>query len=72
MWKFIFNFIDVIFKFGSPKRKTHKVHLKLPHLKLSKKFFWDQKFEKQTKIATHMDLWKYDQILTIQKSLTIK
>jgi hypothetical protein len=33
--------------------------------------FWDKKFEKQTKIATHMALWKYDQILTIQKSLTI-
>jgi hypothetical protein len=24
------------------------------------------------KIAIHMDLWKYGQILTIQKSLTIK
>jgi len=44
----------------------------MPHLKLSKKCFWDKFFEKQTKIVTHMDLWKYDQILTIQKSLTIK
>jgi hypothetical protein len=26
----------------------------------------------KTKIAIHMDLWKYGQILTIQKSLTIK
>jgi hypothetical protein len=26
----------------------------------------------KTKIVTHMDLWKYGQILTIQKSLTIK
>jgi hypothetical protein len=34
--------------------------------------FWDTKIEKQTKIATHMNLWKYSQILTIQKSLTIK
>jgi hypothetical protein len=31
-----------------------------------------QFFEKQTKIAIHMDLWKYGQILTIQKSLIIK
>jgi hypothetical protein len=37
-----------------------------------KKCFWDKEIEKQTKIATHMDLWKYDQIWTIQKSLTIK
>jgi hypothetical protein len=29
-------------------------------------------FEKQTKIANHMDLWKYGQSSTIQKSLTIK
>jgi hypothetical protein len=34
--------------------------------------FWDKEIEKQTKIATHMDLWKYGQILIIQKSLTIK
>jgi hypothetical protein len=37
----------------------------MPHLKLTKN-------EKQTKIAIHMDLWKYGQILTIQKSLIIK
>jgi hypothetical protein len=28
----------------------------MPHLKLSRKFFWDKKFEKQIKIAIHMDL----------------
>jgi hypothetical protein len=27
MWKLVFNVIDVIFKFGSPKRKTHKVDM---------------------------------------------
>jgi hypothetical protein len=32
----------------------------------------DKKIEKQTKIVTHIDLWKYGQILTIQKSLIIK
>jgi hypothetical protein len=44
----------------------------MPHLKLSKNMFLNKKFEKQTKIATHMDIWKYDQILTIQKPITIK
>jgi hypothetical protein len=28
----------------------------VPHLKLSKNMILDKKFEKQTKIATHMDL----------------
>ncbi len=44
----------------------------MPHLKCPKICFWDKEIQKQTKIATHMDLWKYGQILTIQKSLTIK
>jgi len=34
--------------------------------------FWNKEIEKQTKVAIHMDLWKYGQILTVQKSLTIK
>jgi hypothetical protein len=34
--------------------------------------FWDKKLEKQTKIVAHMDLWKYGQILAIQKSLAIQ
>jgi hypothetical protein len=29
--------------------------------------FWEKEIEKQTKIVIHMDLWKYDQISTIQK-----
>jgi hypothetical protein len=36
------------------------------------KCFWDKEIENKIKIATHMDLWKYGEILTIQKSLTIK
>ncbi len=40
----------------------------MPHLKLSKTYaFRHKEIEKQTKIATHMELWKYGQILTIQK-----
>jgi hypothetical protein len=42
-------------------------------LKLSKTYaFETKKSKKKTKIPTHMDLWKYDQILTIHKFLTIK
>jgi hypothetical protein len=44
----------------------------MPHLKLSKTCFLDKEIEKQTKIATHMDLWKNGQILIIQKILIIK
>jgi len=66
MWKLVFNVVDVIFWFESPKRKTHKVQRNNAPSKTFKKF------EKQTKIATHIDLWKYGQSLTIHKSLTIK
>jgi hypothetical protein len=73
MWKLVFNVVDVILKFESPKKKTHKVQRNnAPSKNFKKNWFWDKKIEKQTKIATHMDLWKYGQILTNQKSLTIK
>jgi hypothetical protein len=38
--------------------------------KCFKNIFFGTEIEKHTNIATHMDLWKYDQILTIQKFLT--
>jgi hypothetical protein len=45
----------------------------MPHLKLSKTHaFGTKNLKNKIKIATHMDLWKYGQILTIQKSLGIK
>jgi hypothetical protein len=44
----------------------------MPHLKLSKNMLLEQRNWKKKKIGTHMDLWKYGQILTIQKSLIIK
>ncbi len=44
----------------------------MPHLKLSKTYVLRTKKLKKFKIATGMDLWKYIQILTIQKSLIIK
>jgi hypothetical protein len=65
MWKLVFNVVDVIFWFENPlKKKTYKVQRNNAP---SKTFNF---FEKRNKI--HMDLWKYGQILTIQKSLTIK
>jgi hypothetical protein len=38
------------------KRKPTKSKGIMPHLKLSKNMFLKQKIEKQTKIATHMNL----------------
>jgi hypothetical protein len=73
MWKVIFNVLDVIFKFGNPKRKTNKVYMNNDPCKALKKYaFGTKKLKKKMKIATHMDLWKYGQILKIQKSLIIK
>jgi hypothetical protein len=73
MWKLIFDVDDIILKFGIPKKKlTNSIEI-MPNLKRSKKIcFGDNFFEKQTKIATHMDLWKYGQILIIEKLLIIK
>jgi hypothetical protein len=45
----------------------------MTQVKLFKNMLLGQKkLKKKTKITTHMDLWKYGQILTIQKFLTIK
>jgi hypothetical protein len=38
------------------KEKPIKCKGIMSHLKLSKKCFWDNFFEQQTKIVTHMDL----------------
>jgi hypothetical protein len=54
------------FKFGSPKRNN------APSLKKLKHNFGTKIFLEKTKITTHMDIWKYGQIIIIQKSLTIK
>jgi len=57
IWKFIFNVIDVIFKFGNLKRKTHKVQRNNASSKTFKNMFLRQRnWKKKTKIATHMDL----------------
>jgi hypothetical protein len=72
VWELVYNVTNFIFEFGSPEKKTHNFFKNNAPSKLSKHMFLEQKIEKQTKIATHMDSWKYGQILTIQKSLTIK
>jgi hypothetical protein len=48
--------------------KNRLIH-ELCYLKknLQKIWFWDKEIDKQTKIAIHMNLWKYGKILTIQK-----
>jgi hypothetical protein len=44
----------------------------MPPKTFKKYVFGTRKLKNKIKIATHMDLWKYGQILTIQKSLIIK
>jgi hypothetical protein len=44
------------------KKKPIKSMRIMAHLKISKNIFLGQKIEKKFKIATHMDLQKYDQI----------
>jgi hypothetical protein len=72
MCKLVFNVANVILNLEVQKIKPTKSKLIMTYVKLSKTCFWDTKIEKQTKITTHMNLWKYNQTLTIQKSLTIK
>jgi hypothetical protein len=72
MWNFIFNVTDVIFWIGSLKKETHKIHKNNAPFKNFKKYVFGTKKLKKNKIVTHMDLWKYCQILNIKKSLTIK
>jgi len=60
MWKLVFNIAYASFYFGCPKWKTHKVQMNIAPFKNFKKYAFGTKY------------WKYGQILTIQKSLTIK
>jgi len=48
------------------KRELKKSKWIMNHIKL-----WKNMLLKQTKITTHMDLWKYGEILNIQKSSII-
>jgi len=55
MWKLVYTIIDVILKFGSPKKKTHKVHTNNAPCKTFKKYVFGIKKLKK-KIVIHMDL----------------
>jgi hypothetical protein len=67
MWLMSFFNLDIL------KGKSIKSIWIITHVKLSKNMLLGpKKIEKKTKIVTNMDLWKYGQILTIQKSLIIK
>jgi hypothetical protein len=43
----------------------------MPHVDFVETFFCEGKKLKNVQIAPFMDLWKYGQILTIEKSITI-
>ncbi len=50
MWKVVFNVVDVILKFGSCKRITHKVDKKqCPIQNFQNHIFWDKKNWKRNK-----------------------
>ncbi len=73
MRKFVCIVIDVIFKFGSPKKKTHKFHKNNAMSKTFLKYaFGMKKLKNKQNFIMYMDLRKYGQILTIRKSLVIK
>ncbi len=61
MWKLVFNVIDVIFKFGSPKKKPIKSKEIMPHLKISKKMLLGQCFWK-TKQKVQL-IWTYENMV---------
>jgi hypothetical protein len=68
MWKLVFNefmsFLHLEILKGKPTKSIWIMH----DVKFSKNMFLGQKKWKQTKTVTNMDLWKYGQILIIQKS----
>jgi hypothetical protein len=72
MWKRVFIVVDVLFNLEVLKKKPTKSKWIMTHVKAFKNIFFETRKLKKKIIATHMDLWKYSQILTIQKFLNIK
>ncbi len=58
MWKLVFNIIDVILKFGSPKRNTHKVQRNNAPFKTFKKYALGQRNWKTKKNCNSYGLMK--------------
>jgi hypothetical protein len=63
MWKLVFNVIDVILKFGSPKRKTHKVHKNNAMFKTFKKYVFGTKILKNKQKLQL--IWTYENMVEI-------
>jgi hypothetical protein len=61
MWKLIFNVVDVILKFGSPKRKTQKVQGNNAPSKHFKKYaFGTKKLKNKQKLQF---IWTYENMV---------
>ncbi len=65
MWKLVFNVANVIFLFGSLKRKTHKIHKNNVSSKTFKKYVFGTKNLKNKKKLQLVWTHEYGQILTI-------
>jgi hypothetical protein len=71
MWKLVFNVINVILNLKVLKGKSIKYKWIMPYLKISKNMLLGKIVWKKIN-CNSCDLWKCDQIWTIQKPLTIK
>ncbi len=58
IWKIVFNVVDIIFKFESPKNKTHKVQRNNAPSKTFKKILLGQKIWKANKNCNSYGLMK--------------
>jgi hypothetical protein len=64
MWKLIFNVTNVIFIFGSPKRKTTKSRWIMTHVELSKTYvFGTKKLKTKQKLQF---IWTYDNMIKFE------
>ncbi len=64
MWKLVFNVADVILKFGSPKKKTHKVHKNNAPSKTFKNiFFGTKKLKNKQKLQL---IWIYENMIKFE------
>jgi hypothetical protein len=61
MWKLVFNVTDVFFLFGSPKRKTHKIHKIMPNLQLFKAYVFVTKVLKNKQNLQL--IWSYENMV---------
>jgi hypothetical protein len=61
MWKPIFTVIDVFLKFGSPKRKTHKVQMNNDPCKAFKKYV--SKTRKLKNKQKFQFIWTYENMV---------